>query len=107
MTVVSLGDCGTSVPSFFRRSRNARLGCALAACICDGSAAEAVTRSIAAFGHTHTFSPRSAKTPVSARNIRSVKRMSINLDLDGYNLLHDQVADDLEKNRHAGHLIAR
>src|ERR1700675_3768078 len=104
MTVVSLGDCGTSVPSFFRRSRNARLGCAVV-CIC-GSAAEAVTRSIAAFGHTHTFSPRSAKTPVSARNISIVKRMSINLDLDGYNLLHDQVADDLEKNRHAGHLIA-
>src|ERR1700704_5333324 len=62
---------------------------------------------MAAFGHTQTFNPSNAKTPVSARNISSVNRTSIFLYLDGHDFLHDQVADQLEKDRRARHLVAR
>src|SRR5437773_3578467 len=103
MTVVSLGEAGTSDPSFLSRSRNARLGCATW-CIC-GSAADAVTRSIAAFGQTHTFRPSSANTPVSARNTSNDINRSITLNLDRNDLLHDQVAHELKEDGDSRHLI--
>src|SRR5882724_8501107 len=105
MTVVSLGDAGTRVPNFLSKSRKARLGWAIA-CACCGSAAEAVTRSMAALGHTQTLRPRSAKTPVSPRKISIVSRMSMSLNLDVDDLPHDQVADRLKTDGGAGHLIA-
>src|ERR1700722_8639521 len=104
MMVVSLGDCGTSVPSLFRRSRNARLGCACC-CAC-GSAAAAVTRSIAALGQTQTFSPSAAKTPVSARKITSERTISIS-DLDVDDFPHDQESRYLERKRDLGHRVAQ
>src|SRR5215472_14525396 len=105
MTVVSLGEAGTRVPSFLSRSRKARLGCG--ACCIWGSAADAVTRSMAALGQTQTFRPSSAKTPVSARKMMMVKSRSITSDLNGNDFLHDDVAHELEEDGDARHLIAR
>src|SRR5262249_35552971 len=105
MMVVSFGDAGTRFPSFFSRSRNARLGWGTS-CDC-GSAADAVTRSMAALGQTQTFRPSSAKTPVSARKTRIVNRTSIILDLDRHDFFHDQVAEQLEADGDTRHLVAR
>src|SRR5713101_8868806 len=62
---------------------------------------------MAALGQTQTLSPSSANTPVSARNISNENRMSIYLNLDRNDLLHDDVADQLEEDGDTRHLIAR
>src|SRR5437879_5597211 len=104
MTVVSLGGAGTRVPNFLSKSRKARLGWATACAAC-GSPAEAVTRSMAALGDTHTLRPRSAQTQVGPRKIRSVSSSSMYSNLNVVDLPHDERADQVKREAGSGHLI--
>src|SRR5579864_6494305 len=101
--VTSLGDCGTMLPSFFITSNSARLGWTG---ICSLCSRPPTTRSMASLGRTHIFIPNRAPATAMAKNITMVIKMGMTLNLDFHDLLHDEVADNLQRHGRAQHNVA-
>src|SRR5271165_4771531 len=104
MTVTSLGEAGTMVPSRFTRSWKSRLGwTGAASCVFIPVPA---TRSSASLGLTYSFMPASDIPAANRMKITKLKRIAMELHLDVRDLLHDEVADDLQDHRATQHDVA-
>ncbi len=81
------------LPSFIISACIARLGCAG---IWSLPVPPAATRSMASLGRTYSFMPAPAKAMARPTKRTTVRKKGMALDLDFYDLLHDEVADQLQ-----------
>src|SRR5258706_1036333 len=61
---------------------------------------------MASLGRTHIFMPNKAPATAIPKNIAMVSKIGMALDLDFHDLLHDEVADDLQRHGRAQHDVA-